>query len=199
MPAPLTAPNMNNPYAAPEARVEDTPKLEKTPWGRAATFYFAFLWRWLILFGGMGFAFSASYGIIKLFLDSWPLAERLIRLAAILALATLASSFAIQWAARATFGNFVIRIMSSEVGKEWGGPAPADLLTLGRAARLFWAHIWRYILVVAPVNVLLTWLFFGRVFVPPSERGFHLAEQAITIPLGIVGGIWAMREALGVS
>src|SRR5882762_7863967 len=107
-----------------------------TPWGRAAVFYLAFLWRGLFLCLGLFLHFFFFYGLIKFLLDPWPLVESLVRIALIVGILALALSFAIQWTVQARFGTMMLRIVPP-------GESADFHLTFGRAARVLWAHIWR--------------------------------------------------------
>jgi hypothetical protein len=187
-----------NPYAPPTSPIDEaTASRFYSPWGRSAAFYWAFLWRAMLLFVGFSVPFYVIYGLIKLLLDQWPLLERLIRLVAVLGLMGLAMSFAIQWAAKSRFGNFLLRAVPNREGPKTTGASSE--LTLGRAARVTASHLWRFALVVAPVNVALMELLLGHILPAELTWRVRIEEYAVTWPPGIVIGVWAMREALSLS
>jgi len=168
----------------------------KTPWSRAAAFYWAFLWRTMLIFCGMSLPFFALYGILKIFLDAWPLFEHLFRLACILAEFTFASCFAIQWAAQASFRGNSLRILETTSAADSNQSSSSNGITMGRAGRLFGAHLWRYLLVVVPVNFVLISFVVGTAALLPGEWLTVLKVQSINFSIGFIVGVWAMREAL---
>src|ERR1700722_912555 len=96
-----------NPYAPPSALVADiqTQARMKTSWGRAAAFYWAFLWRTLLVMIAMMLLLMVIYPFIALILSGWPVFERLIRLAIVLAIFVVALCVAIKWAGQASFSG----------------------------------------------------------------------------------------------
>jgi hypothetical protein len=189
-----------NPYSPPSADVRDIkgPITKKTPWDRAAWFYWAFLWRAALIFAGMGLLFSIIYAFIKLMLDSRPLFEALVRLTCILAIASFASCCAISWAAQSSFRGYLLRSRDAPTAPGASQSWP-DVIPLTRAGRLFIAHLWRYILIVLPINLTLIWLLVGLRALTAHDWVTVLKVQAINNSIGFVVGIWAMREALSVA
>ena len=191
-----------NPYSPPVAVVSDVNRQtgeNKTPWGRAAEFYWAFFWRTALISIGMFIPFFVITIFIKFMLDAWPLLERLVILLGILAVSGFASCLAISWAAQKKFQGYVLRILDSQSPSASSGPVQPDVIPLTRAGRLFAAHLWRYILVVTPVNVALMWLLVGLAALSSPDGMTVLKVQAINLSIGFIVGIWAMREALGVA
>jgi hypothetical protein len=188
-----------NPYSPPSAHVSDEIRLatEKTPWSRVTAFYWAFLWRTILIFGGMSLPFFSVYPLFKFALNSWPRFEALFRFGCILVMLSLASSFAISWAARSSFGGCVLRtrdtLMARGSSESWPSVIPYK-----RAARLFASHLWRYILLLLPVNLALMRLLLGPGAPTSQDPTTILKVQAINLSIGFLVGIWAMREALNV-
>jgi hypothetical protein len=87
----------------------------KTPWLRAFVFYFAFLWRELLLFFVLMIPYYLFYGFILLGLEQHPLIERLIRLTVLLGAVILALSWGFQWAMRAKFGSWTLRATTARI------------------------------------------------------------------------------------
>jgi hypothetical protein len=171
----------------------------KTPWGRAAIFYWAFLWRGLLLFAVFSVPFLMLYWIIKLLLDQWPLVERLVRLSIILSMMALGFGFALQWAMTARFSHLMLRIVPRGTTDNETLVASEIRLTLSRALSVLWSSTWRYTLVVVPVNYVLLRLFLGGMPTQPNDWRALLEAQAISIPSSFLIGIWAIREALSLS
>jgi hypothetical protein len=139
-------------------------------------------------------AFLCPLRNLKTLLDAWPLLERLFRLSNLLALMTLAACFAIRWASQSMFRGYILRVPQSSVAADSSEFSPPNGISLGRACRLFGAHIWRYAIVVLPVNFLLGWLFVGTD--APENWLTVLKVQTINFSVGFVAGIWAMRASL---
>jgi len=191
-----------NPYSPPSALVVDNVgRMIRTPWRRAAAFYWAFLWRMSLILCGMSVPFLSLYWIPKLFLDGWPVFELLFRLTCIVAEIVFASCFAIQWAARASFRGYSLRILETTNAPASVKSTSPNGITIGRAAKLFGAHLWRYLLVVVPVNVGLIGLLVRIGVLQPQPGGWMavLKMQAICQSFAFIAGIWAMREALSAS
>jgi hypothetical protein len=190
-----------NPYAPPTAPVADIKGQAgtKIPWGRAAVFYWAFVWRAVLVLCGMCLPYLAIYPFFKLILDAWPLFEHLFRLACVLGMFAFASVLAIRWATRSSFRGYQLRILETTGAAGSSQSSLTDGFTLGRAARLFWAHLWRYVLVVLPVNVCLIWFVVGPAALTATDRITVLKVQSINLSIGFIVGIWAMREALGAA
>jgi len=190
-----------NPYSPPSALVVDTDiqVRMKTPWTRAAGFYWAFLWRAVLIFSGMVLIFLAIYPLFKIILDAWPLFERLFRLACILSIFAFASCLAIKWATQSSFRGYSLRIFETMSAADSSKSSLPSGITLGRAGRLFGAHMWRYALVVLPINLALIWFFVGFDALNASDGVTVLKVQSINLSIGFIVGIWAMREALNVA
>jgi hypothetical protein len=188
-----------NPYSPPSALVVDiiSHGAVKTPWGRAAGFYWAFLWRAVVAFLGMCIPFAVMYPVVKFILEPWPVFEALFRLACILALFTVASCLAIRWAAESSFRGYLLRILDTTNATDSRQSSLPNGISLGRAGRLYGAHIWRYILVAVPINLALTWYFFGPGALQAHDWVTVLKVQSMTVPSGFIVGVWAMRAALG--
>jgi hypothetical protein len=161
----------------------------KTPWGRAAGFYWKFLWRALLIFCGMCLPFLIIYPFIRLILDAWPLLERLIRLACILTMYTFACCFAIQWAVQSSFRGYLLRILDKTRAIDSHASSSSNGIPLGRAGKLFGAHVWRYLLVVVPVNLTLIWYFLGTGSLYDEGWQTALKVQSINLPIGFAVGI----------
>ena len=188
-------------YSPPSTLVVDTDSQArmKTPWNRAAGFYWAFLWRTMLIFSGMFLPFFAIYPFIKIILDAWPLYERLFRLACILSMFVFASCLAIRWATQSSFRGCLLRIVETASAADSSKSPSPNGITLGRAGRLFGAHMWRYALVALPINFALIWFFVGLGALNASDGVTVLKVQSINLSIGFIVGIWAMREALSVA
>jgi hypothetical protein len=172
-------------------------RLIESPWGLASVFYFAFLWRFLLIFAGLSLLIFSGYGLIVSHLGFAPVTERLTRATVILSVTIVASCFAIQRTARCRFGNRMLRIARSGAGPDWCGSTPGLPLTLGRAARVIWSYSWRLVATSLGVNLALARLLLDRFSIQPGN--WMLAWQAMLPTVSIVLGVWAMREALEVS
>ena len=171
----------------------------KTPWTLSAVFYWAFLWRTVVLFLGMGLAMYACYWIIQILLESWPLAERLLRLIIVLGLMTLAMCFALQWCMQARYGDVKLHGEDTTITVAPNGSPSWRKLVLRDALQVVWAHIWRYIVVLVPINVPIQWLLIGPIALQQGEAlNLAIGRLAIDTVLGLAVGVWAMREALSV-
>jgi hypothetical protein len=168
-----------------------------TPWRRATEFYWAFLWRWMAILCGMMVPFIALYGVVKYFLESWPLLERIFRLICLLAFLTLAAGFAIRWAAKSRFRGYALHISQSLTGTTFSAASPPGVIALGQAFRLFGAHVWRYAVVVLPINLMFVWVIESHI--TRESWLFTLITQAFNLGIGFVFGIWAMRAALNLK
>ena len=191
-----------NPYSPPSALVGDVTDLGavKTPWGGAAGFYWAFLWRATLISTGLCLPFFfAIFPVLKLVLDAWPLFEGLLRLACILVIFVIASCLAISWAVQSNFRGYWLRILDSRSASDSSPLSLPDNIPMTRAARLFGAHLWRYVLVVLPVNAALMWLLVGPAALKAGGWVAVLKSQSINLSVGFLVGIWAMREALSVA
>jgi hypothetical protein len=118
----------------------------------------AFLLRWMAIFCGMMVPFIALYGVVKYFLETWPLLERIFRLSCLLALLTLAAGFAIRWAAKSRFRGYALQIFQSLMVATLSAASPPGVIAIGQAFRLFGAHLWRYAVVVLPINLMFMWV-----------------------------------------
>jgi hypothetical protein len=118
----------------------------------------------------MGFAFLMVYPVIRMILDSWPLFERLFRVACVLGIFAFASCLAIKWAAASNFRGYLLRILNTTSAAEVENPSSPNGVGLARAGRLFAAHLWRYALVTIPINFALLWLFFGPSALTAGDR-----------------------------
>lgn len=189
-----------NPYSPPSAPVRDINDLpaKKTPWGRATRFYWAFLWRSVLIFAGMCLPFLAIYPFIKLMLGTWPLFEALFRLACILVILSFGSCLAISWAAQSNFRGYLLRSFDTPTARGSREAWP-DVIPLRRAGRLFGAYLWRSALVTLPINLTLTWLLIGPRALTADDWVTVVKVQAINLSIGSLVAIWAMRVALTVA
>jgi hypothetical protein len=189
-----------NPYSPPSAPVRDINDLapKKTSWGRAAWFYWAFMWRTVLIFTGMCLPFLAIYPLIKLMLGTWPLFEALFRLACILVILSLASCFAISWAAQSNFRGYLLRSFDTPTARGSSQSWP-DVIPLTRAGRLFGAYLWRSVLVTLPINLAVIWLLVGPGALTAHDWVTVLKVQAINLSIGSIVAIWAMRVALSLA
>jgi hypothetical protein len=111
----------------------------------------------------------------------------------------VAMSIAIQWSMRKRFGASQLQTVPLRAEPELGNRAPAADLPLGWAAKVVWAHAWRYVLVAVPISLFLQWCLFRFLLQPSSRTMFFVEQQAVSLPVGILVGVWAMREAISVS
>jgi hypothetical protein len=143
--------------------------------------------------------FLMIYPFVKLIFDEWPLFERLFRLACVLGMFAFASVLAVKWATQSSFRGYRLRILETASAAGSSQSSLTDGITLGRAARLFWAHLWRYVVVVLPINVSLIWFIVGPAALTATDRMTILKVQSINLSIGFIVGIWAMREALSAA
>jgi hypothetical protein len=168
-----------------------------TPWPRAALFYWAFVWRGLLLFVVLMVPFYFLYGFVMLLLEQHPLIERLIRLALILGAMLIALCWGLQWAMGARFGTWSLRAVSPAAPDS----PSADLdrrLTVPQALKVVWAQLWRTAIISLPTNLALEWLIFHRLLVASTSWQVQIESQSINILVGLPIGVWAMRQALRV-
>jgi hypothetical protein len=168
----------------------------KTPWGRAVLFYFAFLWRGLLLLAVLMILFQLFYWIILMALEQHPLAERLVRFILILSAAMSALIWGLQWVMGARFGIWSLRVVDLQSPSEPPNLTPKQRLKFGQALKVVWAHVWRQALISLPLNVALQWLLFRRLLIQPTDWQSLFEFQLVNIPLGVLIGIWTMRIAL---
>ena len=168
-----------------------------TPWGRSIAFYWAFLWRALLLICGMVLVLLLFYGVIQILLESWPLVERLVRLSFLIGIMILAMCFALQWCVQATYGNQQLRTMDLSVEHNPTGALCGRPIALREALQVICAHLWRYIVVLLPINLAFQWLMI-RSGVIDSARPFNPVFLAFSAAFGFCVGVWAMRRAIHV-
>jgi hypothetical protein len=190
-----------NPYSPPSAPLADlySRTRTKTPWGRAAEFYWAYLWRTVLIVAGMCIVFLMIYPVLRMIINTWPLFERLFRLACVIGMYAFASCLAIKWAAESNFRGYLLRIVNTTNTADVGNPSSLNGVGLARAGRLFAAHLWRYALVTLPINFALIWFFFGPSALTGGDRATILKVQPINLSVGFIAGVWATREALGAA
>jgi hypothetical protein len=168
-----------------------------TPWPRAAIFYWAFVWRGLLLFALLMIPFYLLYGFVMLLLEQHPLIERLIRLTLISGAMLIALCWGLQWAMGARFGAWSLRAVSPAASDS----TSADLdrrLTLPQALKVVWAQLWRTAIISLPTNLALEWLIFHRLLVAGTDWQSRIESQGMSILVGLPIGVWAMRQALRV-
>jgi len=170
----------------------------KTPWPRAFIFYFAFLWRGLLLFCVLMIPFYSFYGFILWALEQHPLVERLIRLTLILGSMMTALTWGLQWTMRARFGAWSLKA-TPQNSSDLATSNPNQGLTWRQSAKVVWAHLWRSAVIDAPLTIALSQLRFGRQVAPLSDWHTFLQVQSVNIPLGLLISTWAMRRALSVN
>ena len=166
-----------------------------TPWPRAAIFYWAFIWRGLLLFAVLMIPFFFLYGFVMLLLEQHPLIERLIRLALILGAMLIALCWGLQWAMGARFGTWSLRSVSPATPDS----PSADLdrrLTVPQALKVVWAQLWRTAIISLPTNLALEWLIFHRLLLASTDWQSRIESQLVSILVGLPIGVWAMRRAL---
>jgi hypothetical protein len=154
-------------------------RLMETPWGRASVFYFAFLWRFLLIFAGLSLLIFSGYGLLVSHFG--PSIERMTRVTVILSVTILASCFAIQWTGRCRFGNRMLRIGRSGAGPDWCVSTPGLPLTLGRAARVIWSYSWRLVATSLGVNLALARLLLDRFSVQSGNWMFAWQAMMLTV------------------
>jgi hypothetical protein len=122
----------------------------------------------------------------------------LFQFACVLVILSFASCCAISWAAQSSFRGYLLRSRDTPTAPGSSQSWP-DVIPLTRAGSLFGAHLWRYVLVVLPVNLALIWLLVGPGALNAHDWVTVLKVQSINLSIGFIVGIWAMREALSVE
>lgn len=168
----------------------------KTPWLRAFVFYLAFLWRGLLLFFAVMIPYYLFYGFILLILERYPFVERLVRLTLIVGAMMVALSWGFQWAMRAQFGTWSLKVAAPQSSSDSSIENPVQGLTLRQAAKVVWAHLWRYAVIGGPLTLAISQLRFGRQVMPLNDWQSFLQVESVNIPLGLLISTWAMRQAL---
>ena len=119
----------------------------------------------------------------------------MIRLTVLLGAVMLALSGGFQWAMRAKFGTWPLRVTTALIPSDSSGANPPGL-TLRQAAKVVWAHLWRYAIIGAPLTMALLQLRFARQVMPLTDWPTLLKVESINVPLGLLISTWAMRQAL---
>jgi hypothetical protein len=162
-----------------------------TPWHRSAAFYWAFLWRSVLVWLGSAVAFYLIAGPVEAAVAAPPLIATLFDLAVLSVLMPAAGCLAVRECSRASFGDYRLRVE----------PKGTIGLTLGEAAQIAWAQLWRSAVVAIPVYFLARWLLVPLALVllsPATARAQLLDRQLVYVTLLLLIGLWAMREALSI-
>lgn len=164
-------------------------------WLRAAKFWWAQLWRGLLIMLGLEIVFVVLYGFPKMLLDEWPLLERLVRLFAVLAIGTWALVMGVRWAQGITFSDFQVSVSRTKTPTS----GASSRLTGWEALRFWWALTWRAAVIGTPINLLIEHILFGTLMPTPGDLKGQLVRQAASLPIYVPLGIWATRAAFRVT
>jgi hypothetical protein len=152
-----------------------------------------------LLFAVLMVPFYLLYWIVLSLLEQHPLIERLIRLTLILGAMMIALCWGLQWAMRARFGTWSLKVTTPQISPDSGTPNPNSGLTLRQAAKVVWAEMWRYAVIGAPLTIALSQVRFGRQVSPLSDWQSFLQVESVNIPLALLISTWAMRQALSLN
>ena len=178
--------------AGTEAEAPDLSSLPVT-WKRTAKFWWAQLWRGMLIALGGSFLLLVPYTAVNLVLTAWPVVERVVRLVVIVAVMVLGFVAGLRWAQKSTFSDFQVRVVRTPAAN----PEPeSTALTLGEALRVWWALSWRSVVIATPINLVVAKLLFGAFMPVPGNFLSAVMHQLATLPVYLPVAIWATRAAL---